>query len=100
MRRMIIAMILFGSTILATAVLLNANHTRQETACVAVFNGIQSQVCPQPESEEQVNWFAWAQFKSKSAQLHFLDLVELIFGSEPPQNVSRGNLDEQSLNRR
>lgn len=97
MRRLLIAAALFGSTLFASSALLHTSNKNELANCIAVYNGIQSQVCPTESTEQPLNWYAWANFKNKSVQIHFLDLVELIFGSEPQKNVPRGNVDKQSL---
>lgn len=37
----------------------------------------------------KVNWAAWATGKSRSPQVHFLDLLELIFGQQQQKDAQR-----------
>ncbi|WP_194756782.1 hypothetical protein [Aliidiomarina indica] len=37
-----------------------------------------------------VNWFAWVSGKSRSAQFHFLDLLELTLGKSNDKNKQQG----------
>jgi len=96
MRRILLTSVA-SATVLVLAYAASSDlRSANNAECIPVFNGLQSQVCTTQAQEDNVDWLQWAQFKSKSVQLHFLDLVELVFGAEPPRSVQRKPIEDQS----
>ncbi|CUS48175.1 MAG: hypothetical protein HLUCCO02_06355 [Idiomarinaceae bacterium HL-53] len=96
MRRIFLISIATAAALVITVAATQTTNSAAQADCVPVFNGVQSEVCTANAKGESIGWLKWAQFKSKSVQLHFLDLVELVFGTEPARSVQRTPADDQS----
>ncbi|NOU51058.1 hypothetical protein HG263_11015 [Pseudoalteromonas sp. JBTF-M23] len=53
--------------------------TKHDNCTCKTTDGSAAQYC---ETEKDINWYSWFMGQSGSAQFHYLDLLELLLGSD------------------
>lgn len=62
-------------TFLGGAAVYSSYSNTSETACLKVIDSQNAAACA---VTEQQSWYSWLRGKSRSAQFHFVDLLELL----------------------
>jgi hypothetical protein len=81
--------------VLSTIVVLSGGVSSQDKSVIALagYDMCTCQTAQQSNTQAckqqaHVNWYSWLMGESSSAQFHYLDLLELLLGSDDDEQVS------------
>ncbi|CAM4070630.1 hypothetical protein BIW53_07090 [Pseudoalteromonas byunsanensis] len=82
--------------VLSAIVVMSVGVLSQDESTTALTNNYNSCTCETSQKsdsrycrqESEVNWYSWFRGESGSAQFHYLDLLELLLGSDRKSDSS------------